>query len=131
MELPNLTGPDDTQLMFCVMCFAAGIIGTPFFATTLDFTIFGNEEVRIGQIMIVLGIFVINPLTFYGTMSELYRSKDSEHFKNRFEPYLFAQHVGFMPLLCLVWFCYGLAPGSLASTEYIFLTYMCYGAQFL
>lgn len=131
MELPNLTGPDDTQLIFCLLCWGVGIIGTPFFATELDFSVFGYENFRLGQIIIFVGLFVVNPNTFYGTLCEMWRCKDSEHFRKRFEKCLFAQHVAFMPILCLVWFCYCLAPGTLASTDYFFLSYMCFGAQFL
>ena len=128
MELPNLTGPDDTQLLFSLLCIVVGFIGTPFFASELDFTLFGDEPFRVGHFVLYLGIFVVNPTTMYGSLVEIYRMKDSEHFKKRFEPYLFAQHVAFIPLLNLVWFAYCLTPGSLACTDYFFMTYMCYGA---
>lgn len=131
MELPNLTGPDDTQLLFSLASVGVGYIGTPFFAQTFDFSVFGNDQFRFGQVAIYMGICIVNPTTFYGTLCEVWRSKDSEHFRKRFEPCLFAQHVGFVPLLCLIWFCYCLAPGSLATSDYFFFTYMCLGAQFL
>lgn len=131
MELPNLTGPDDSQLMIGTLFIVSGIIGTPFYAAELDFTVLGYDGFRISHCFLYIGLFVINPVTLYGSLAEIYRLKDSEHFKKRFEPYLFAQHAAFIPLLNLVWLFYTMAPGSKSSTDYFFFTYMCYGAQFL
>lgn len=89
MSLPNLTGPDDTQLAISLIMLASGYFGTSLFATEFDFYVFGDDKFRISHAITYLGFLLEGPRTFYTVLQDILKAKDTEHFKSRYEPQLF------------------------------------------
>ena len=130
MELPHLTGPDDTQFAFSIMCIAAGMIGPEFFGRDLGFTIFGYDEIRISHATLYLILILEVPTTIHNVLSSLNKSQNEEHFKSRYNAWTMVLHLSFIPILDCIWAAYCSVPGSKAYSDYYFLMYMSLGLNF-
>ena len=106
-------------------------MGTDFWMGTLPFDLMGYTDVRPGQIVNIMFFLLEIPAVAMFLFSNLQQHKNSDHFKERYDPWTFVQHILFMPILVGVWHEYQFSPNSKANTDYYILMHLAYSAQFM
>jgi len=129
LTLPAYSGPDEAALAILI-----------FMSIT---AYFGSEELW-GQELEIFGlgtwkachIFGIVLFSFeglqnlYSVFTNLWFSRNDEHFKKRFEPKMFIAHASYIFILMGLFAGYSFIPGSQAATVYTRTMVLAYGGQF-
>lgn len=82
LHLPAISGPDESELIFCIMCFVSAYVGDDIMS---DMKVnFGLGEQKFSHVLAYfIVVFEIASILSH-TYSSLSNAKNEEHFKSRF-----------------------------------------------
>ena len=78
LVLANLSGPDDTSLVFSMVCFTLAYFGTDIFLPEIDFLGFGNMRLGHAILSLVISFEICSSIHCFS--SELYHARNESTF---------------------------------------------------
>ena len=129
LTLPAYSGPDEAALAILVFMLLTAYFGSEeLWAAEID--VFGFGPMRTSHIFAFVLFTFEGIQNLFAVFTNLWHSRNDEHFQKRFELKMFIAHCSYIFLLCGLYLGYSLVPGSQAATLYTKTMVLAYGGQF-